>query len=494
LRRGEDVAGECDADARVAQHLDRAIRRTVALEDQGDAPTVGRPPLHVVDDPPTVAVIERDGLGRQRQRATLVRRHVGQRVQLAFEPRSVFERGRPRLLRHPERRRRPPRHAEVRSGRAHVGQARERGRAGVHGRPATAGGRGPARFQELNTGTDEVMRPRPDPFRVAQQHMRADRHAVDQQLDAVTAVQQGRGQRLHALDRNAFGELIEDLDEFRMLRGQLGRALAHVRCEEQLATGRRPQPLDLVDGALVGDRERTDLLDLVAPELDAHRVLVGRREYVQQAAADGEFASLRHQVNAGIRQLGQLADHVVEVGARPSRKLDRFEIAEPLELRLEYRAHGRDHDADRPPGRVVEIGVREPTQDAEPPADRVRARRQPLVRQRLPRRVDSDLVGRQQVAEGRGQILGLAGRRGDREDRATGAAQAGRLRADAGTEARVRQITPTGGRLVAAGDRGDHERPQSWWCRDVDLLRRRAAATREAGHRGERLVIECRRQ
>ena len=84
---------------------------------------------------------------------------------------------------------------------------------------------------------------------------------------------------------------------------------------------------------------------------------VGRREHVQQATADGELAPLSHQIDAGIRQFSQLADHVIEVGRATRTQLDRFKIAEPLELRLEHRANGRDHDPDRSTDRVVEIGM-----------------------------------------------------------------------------------------------------------------------------------------
>src|SRR3712207_7401554 len=50
------------------------------------------------------------------------------------------------------------------------------------------------------------------------------------------------------------------------------------------------------EGALVGGGEVAQLVDLVAPELDAHRVRLGGREDVEQPPADGELAALLHQL------------------------------------------------------------------------------------------------------------------------------------------------------------------------------------------------------
>ena len=85
------------------------------------------------------------------------------------------------------------------------------------------------------------------------------------------------GERLHALDGDPRRDLVGELGQLRVLRAELGRAAAYVVGEQQLAARRRPQPLDRLEGALVGDREGADLLDLVAPELDPQRVLLGGR-------------------------------------------------------------------------------------------------------------------------------------------------------------------------------------------------------------------------
>ena len=98
--------------------------------------------------------------------------------------------------------------------------------------------------------------------------------------------------------------------------GQLGGAGAHVVGQQQFAARHRDHgvDVDLGDRALVGDREHPHLGDLVAPELDAHRVLGGRREDVEDAAAHRELAALADHVHAGVGQLHQSVDDAVEVG------------------------------------------------------------------------------------------------------------------------------------------------------------------------------------
>ena len=101
------------------------------------------------------------------------------------------------------------------------------------------------------------------------------------------------------------------------------RPLADLVGQQQLAARRCPQPLDRLERALVGDREGPDLLDLVAPELDPERVLLGRREDVDDAAAHGELAAPLDQVDPGVRRLGEPAHDVVERHRVADAQLDR---------------------------------------------------------------------------------------------------------------------------------------------------------------------------
>jgi hypothetical protein len=66
--------------------------------------------------------------------------------------------------------------------------------------------------------------------------------------------------------------------------------------------------------------------------------------------------------------------------------------------------------------------VGEPAEHGEPAADGVGARRQALVRQRLPGRVGADLLRREQRTQRGGQVVGLAAGGGDGEHRPAGAA------------------------------------------------------------------------
>ena len=226
------------------------------------------------------------------------------------------------------------------------------------------------------------MGPAADALGVDDEDLGVGGQHVDQELEVVD---QHRGQRLHALDRDAGGHLGGHLGQLGVALAQGGRATAYVVGEQELTARRRPQPLGLVDGALVGDREGADLLDLVAPELHPDRVLLGRREHVDQPAADRELAALLDQVDPGVRRVGQAPGHVVEVGGLADDQLDRLEVAEALHLRLEDRAHRCDHDPERP-GVGVDARMTQPAEHRQPAADGVAARAQPLVRQGLPAR------------------------------------------------------------------------------------------------------------
>ena len=209
-----------------------------------------------------------------------------------------------------------------------------------------------------------------------------------------------------------------------MRLAELGGPTAYVVGEQQLAARRRPEPLHLLQGALVGDRERPDLLDVVAPELHPQRVLVGRREDVDDAAAHGELPALLHEVDARVGGVREPAYDVLERRGVARRQLDRLQVGQALDLGLQHGADRRDDHAQRTVGRV-RPGVLEPAQHREPPTDGVAARAEPLVRQRLPARVVGDQRRVQQVAERLDQVLGLTGGSGHREDGAPFPDQAG---------------------------------------------------------------------
>ncbi|GGX22469.1 hypothetical protein GCM10010353_41930 [Streptomyces chryseus] len=390
-RRGDlgEVRLQAGRDALAAEDLGGAGRRAVALRDVDGAPAVGQPAL---------------GVGERSRRVAPVRLRG---VHAEFE--RVFG----QLLVGGERGHRPPQHVQLAGAFPDVRDAAQRGRAHVD-RGVTAARRGrPGRLQELLRGRHQVRRPGPHPLRVADQRHGALGQYVEQQLHVV---HEHRGQRLHALHGDALGELAEQLAELGVGLGEGGGPLPHAVGQQQLAAGRRPQAvLGDFEGTLVGDLEVPDLLDVVAPELHAQRVLLGRREDVEDAAAHRELAALLDQFHAGVRRCRQRRRDLPQVRAPPGPQRHRLQVPQALDLRLEHGAYGRDDDAHRAGGRVVGVRVRQAAQDGEAAAHGVAARRQALVRQGLPRRVVDDPLLRQQGAQRGGQVLGLAAGRGDGE-------------------------------------------------------------------------------
>ena len=276
-RRRGDLVVERRGDVVLGEPLARALRLAVAGRDEHDAHAGGDPLLDVLERGGGVAAIGRGGL--HLDRAGLL---VGVEA---------------------ERRDREPRVAEAEGLQPYVLERAERGRAEVDRRLGTGRRGGPRRLQELLARRHQVGSASPDALRVAQH----DRRALGQQVDEeLHLVDQHRGQRLHALDGVALGDLGEDLGQRRMRLGELRGARPDLVVEQQLAARRRPHVGDLLERALVGDREPADLVDLVAPELDAERVLLGRREHVDDAAAHRELTAALDQVDARVGRRGQL--------------------------------------------------------------------------------------------------------------------------------------------------------------------------------------------
>ena len=120
---------------------------------------------------------------------------------------------------------RPPRHAELEGVTADLADRPVR-RGTEIDRGLAAAGRGrPRGFQELLAGPDQVARPGADPFRIAQHDVRAGGELVDQQHQSVD---EDRRQRLHPLDRDAVGDLVEHLGQLRVLGRQVAGPLPHL--------------------------------------------------------------------------------------------------------------------------------------------------------------------------------------------------------------------------------------------------------------------------
>ena len=232
-------------------------------------------------------------------------------------------------------------------------------------------------------------------------------------------VHQHGGQRFHALDGDAAGDLLQHVRGGREL-GLQGRGAGHDGGRDQDFAARRGVEFGgMVQAgrgqrALVGDGEPAHLVHLVAKELDPDGVVLGGREDVQHAAADGEFAAAGHHVHPGVGGVGEALDDTAEGGLLADLQGHRHQFAEAGDDRLHDGADRGHHDAQRAGG--GRFGVREPPQHGQPPAHGVRARGEPLVRQGLPAGELGDGVGRQEGAQGLGQVLGLAAGRGDGQD------------------------------------------------------------------------------
>ena len=148
--------------------------------------------------------------------------------------------------------------------------------------------------------------------------------------------------------------------------GQCGGALADGVGEQQLATAGRVERVDGVGGALVGDGERAQLADLVAPELDAHGVLGGRREHVDDPAAHRELAARGDHLHAGVGQLDEAHEQGVEIVGVADAQGDGVERAKAGGDGLDEAARGGDQHARRIVGGQA-------AEQREPAAHRVRA-------------------------------------------------------------------------------------------------------------------------
>ena len=323
-----------------------------------------------------------------------------------------------------ERGDRPPRAcpATPASARTSLDRAQRRG-AEVDRRGAAAGRRGPGRA----AGTPPTSGPGRRPGSGSAPGRRPARACRPAARAAPAAARRPAPGPAPPCPRpGAVGELVQHLGQLRVLGREPLGPLPHRRGEQQLPARRRPQPvLGGPERALVGDGEEADLLDLVAPELDPHRVLLGGREDVEDAAADGELAALLDQVDPGVADVDQPLDQVVELGRVAGPRGHRLQVAEARHLRLQHR---------RGPGRPPPGPGRCAGSSALGWASRrSTASRRPTVSARGDSRscgsVSQDgkpttSSGGQQAAQRVGQVVGLPAGGGDGQHRPAGAAAA----------------------------------------------------------------------
>ena len=83
--------------------------------------------------------------------------------------------------------------------------------------------------------------------------------------------------------------------------------------EDQLPGGEDLHVVEVVRAALVGDGEPVEAVDLVAPQVDAHRIVGGRREDVDDRAPAGDLAAVLDLELTAVPGGHEAADELVGV-------------------------------------------------------------------------------------------------------------------------------------------------------------------------------------
>ncbi len=222
--------------------------------------------------------------------------------------------------------------------------------------------------------------------RVDQRHAGALGQEVGQQGGA--GMQEGH-QRLGALEGDPLGEPFQRPGQAGHQGHLLARACPQGLVEDELAGRVEQHVVDRLDRALVADAEGAQRLDVVAPELDADRVVASGGEHVDDAAADGELAPLLDLRGARVAELGQRLDQPVESHVRAGVQVQR---AAPRQCGVHRLQHGPDRGDHGQHRVVVRLGVGEAVQRLQPAPDGGGLGRQAFVREGLPRREEDDAV------------------------------------------------------------------------------------------------------
>ena len=295
----------------------------------------------------------------------------------------------------------PPRHAAFQRPAPHLGQvAVAPGGQVDRGIPA-ASCRRPTGVEELLGGAHQIGRSRSHQFWIGQDDGGRVREHVDEQLGVVDE----RGDEgLHALHGLPLADLLQHVGKLGMIGKQLSGPGAHRVIEDEFPAWRAQHDLvGLVGGALVGNLEGADLLDLVTEEIDAHRVVQDGREDVDDPATYRELATAFHHVDPGVGSCDQLGCKVAEVVAVAHSQFHRRDAAQPGNLGLQQGTHRSHHHG----GCWGSCIAHEATEHGHTSPHGVGARAQTFVRQGLPGRVVGHLVGTEPRLQGGGGLLGL---------------------------------------------------------------------------------------
>ena len=121
---------------------------------------------------------------------------------------------------------------------------------------------------------------------------------------------------LHPLEEGSLGDSLPLLAPPRLAGDEPARPLAQLVAGQQL-TGREDQGLgEVARRALIVDAERRQPVDLVAPQVDAHRSVASRREHVDDRPAAGELAAVLDQLLAPVAEVDEASDQLVGIDDR----------------------------------------------------------------------------------------------------------------------------------------------------------------------------------
>ena len=300
------------------------------------------------------------------------------------------------------------------------------------------------RLRERGLFVEQLLRAVAQAAGLEQRDQRAGWQQIGQQ---VLVGGQPRQPRLHAVERLALREPLP-LRGAPLLRvEQGGRAGADLGGRQQLAHREDPRVGEITGRALVRDRELREPVDIVAPEVDTHGVVGGRRVHVDDRAAHRELTARLHLVLAPVAHRDEPVDEHVAVELRAwldDDGLDGFDVrAEPL--------HERAHRCDDGCGQMVAADA-QPPNGAQPAAQRLGRGRHPFERERLPRGEDLDGVGAEELAQVGREPLGLDAGRHREHHRPAGGSRRERRREEGARGLRDRD------RLAYAAGRGGDDR------------------------------------
>ena len=196
----------------------------------------------------------------------------------------------------------------------------------VDRRRATAGGGRPGRAQELLAGGDQVVGAAADPLGLDHDDLGVVGHHVDEELHARRRAP-GASDSMPSTAIPAARKVISASCGWASPSAAARRRTSSVSSSSRHGGAHsRGSRLDVRWSATANERTSSTS----SPQNSTRtRVLLGRREDVDETAADRELAALLDQVDPGVRRVREPAYDVVELDGVTRRELDRLEVAEP---------------------------------------------------------------------------------------------------------------------------------------------------------------------